>query len=132
MEEEDQPLYLDVDLILTVHAAVFALSVDDARKRVLKAHELASVVHRPRTHAEYAGADLAHQAAVLAHGIAEGQLFVDGNKRTALEAMRLFLRLNDVDLDATQYELAEWILDLSRGGSVEDLAARISSHLVDR
>lgn len=132
MDDEDQPVYLDVDGLLTVHAAVFGISVVEARSRVLKAHELASVVHRPRTYAEYAGADLALQAAVLAHGIAEGQLFIDGNKRTALEAMRLFLRVNDLDLTATQTELAHWILDLSAGGSAEGLAAKITQHLVKR
>jgi prophage maintenance system killer protein len=34
------------------------------------------------------------QAAVLAHGIAEGQPFIDANKGTALAALRTFLRLN--------------------------------------
>lgn len=34
------------------------------------------------------------QAAVLAHGIAEGQSFLDGNKRLALVAMLTFLEVN--------------------------------------
>ena len=65
---------------------------------------------------------------VLAHGIAEGQVFLDGNKRTALLAMLTFLRVNGVVVTATDDELADWILDLSRGDSVEMLAARIRSY----
>ena len=37
---------------------------------------------RPATYAHYEKADLALQAAVLAHGLAEGQLFIEGNKRS--------------------------------------------------
>jgi prophage maintenance system killer protein len=44
---------------------------------------LESALGRPRAHAHYDGVDLALQAAVLAHGLAEGQFFIDGNKRSA-------------------------------------------------
>jgi hypothetical protein len=52
-------------------------------------------------HAHYEAADLALQAAVLAHGIAEGQPLIDGNKRTALIAMLTFLEINGVRIEAT-------------------------------
>ncbi len=51
--------------------------------------------------AQYADADLALQAAVLVHAIAEGQAFVDGNKRTALIAMDAFLEANGYALDVS-------------------------------
>ena len=70
------------------------------------------------------------QAAVLAHGIAEGQYFIDGNKRVALEAMRLFLLFNGYDITASQSERAAWIIDLSEDGTAEELAARIRATLV--
>jgi death-on-curing protein len=54
---------------------------------------LAGAIARPGTYAHYENADLALQA-VLAHGIAEGQHFIDGNKRTALVAMLTFLEIN--------------------------------------
>ena len=53
---------------------------------------------RPASYAHYQQADSALQAAVLAHGIAETQPFVDGNKRTALVAMLTFLELNGYTL----------------------------------
>jgi hypothetical protein len=40
------------------------------------------------------------QAAVLAHGIAEGQSFLDGNKRVALIAMLTFLEVNGIGIDS--------------------------------
>jgi prophage maintenance system killer protein len=48
------------------------------------------------------------QAAVLAYGIAEGQQFIDGNKRTALVAMLTFLEINGMEVDASDPELADW------------------------
>jgi prophage maintenance system killer protein len=66
---------------------------------------------------------------VLAHGIAEGQIFVDRNKRTGLEAMRLFLDINGVVLRAPQAELAGWLLDLAAGTTPEELAERIRGRI---
>jgi death-on-curing protein len=44
---------------------------------------------------------------LLAHGIAEGQHFLDGNKRTALVAMLTFLEINGFRLKASDRELAD-------------------------
>lgn len=45
-------------------------------------------------------ADLYDMAAAYAFSISEGQPFVDGNKRTGLNAALLFLALNGADLPA--------------------------------
>jgi death on curing protein len=66
---------------------------------------------------------------VLAHGIAEGQFFVDGNKRLALVAMLTFLELNGYRVQAPDPELATWILDLAAGTTPEQLAGRIRATL---
>ena len=62
---------------------------------------------------------------MFAHGIADGQVFVDGNKRTALVAMLTILDINGWSVNADDFTLASWVLDLSRGLSPEDLAARL-------
>lgn len=67
---------------------------------------LEGALARPATHAHYQDADLALQAAVLAHGIAKTQPFIDGNKRAALVAMLTFLEINGARLQATDRELA--------------------------
>jgi death on curing protein len=64
------------------------------------------------------------QAAVLAHGIAEAQAFVDGNKRTALIAMLTFLEVNGWAVSAKDPELADWIIGFS-GGETPDAVASV-------
>lgn len=81
-------------------------------------------------YAHYQNADLPLQAAALAHGIAEGQHFIDANKRMALVAMRTFLVLNGYQITASPQERATWILQLSAGGTVEELATLIGTALV--
>jgi death-on-curing protein len=67
---------------------------------------------------------------VLAHGIAETQPFVDGNKRTALVSMLTFLEINGYRLNAIDRELADWILAFSRGASPHEVAEMVRSRLV--
>lgn len=64
---------------------------------------------------------------MLAHGIAEGQQFVDGNKRTALIAMLVFLEINGWRVAASDPELADWILSFSAGASPEEVAGLVRS-----
>jgi death-on-curing protein len=75
--------------------------------------------------------DLADLAASLAFGLARNHPFVDGNKRTAHVCYRVFLALNNVQLDAsdedkyvTMIALAEG--SLSEAGFAAWLRARIS------
>ncbi len=63
--------------------------------------------------------------AVLAHGIAETQPFVDGNKRSALIAMLTFLELNGYQLSATDPELATWMISFSSGSTPEEVAKQV-------
>jgi prophage maintenance system killer protein len=67
---------------------------------------LESAIGRPATHAHYEGADLATQAALLAHGIAENQSFLDGNKRLAIIPMPTFLDVNGYIVPVSDRELA--------------------------
>jgi death on curing protein len=84
---------------------------------------------RPQSYAHYEDADLALQATVLAHGIAETQPFLDGNKRTALIAMLTFLEINGLRLEASDREMAEWIIRFSRGVTPHDVATLIRDRL---
>jgi death on curing protein len=66
---------------------------------------------------------------VVAHGIAEGQFFADGNKRFALVAMLTFLELNGYRVQASDPELAAWILDLAADTTPQQFAERIRAAL---
>lgn len=121
----DDITYLEFADVIGLYADLFRCSDLEAQDQLRSPAGLASALIRPYNFALYEGADLALQAAVLAHGIAEGQHFIDGNKRIALKAMRTFLLVNGYQLRATQEERARWILDLSTGLSVEELGALI-------
>lgn len=94
---------------------------------------LESAVYRPQ--ATFGGnelyADLFSKVAALGHSLLQNHPFVDGNKRTAFEAMRLMLRLNGFDLTASmkskfafvikiatkklsEQEMADWLRQRSR------------------
>lgn len=87
---------------------------------------LESAVARARNLAAYGEPDLADLAAAYGFGIARNHPFVDGNKRTALVAIELFLLLNGAELQATDVECVLTILDLAAGKLDEaELAAWI-------
>lgn len=66
---------------------------------------------------------------MLAHGIAEGQPFLDGNQRLALIAGLTFLEINGYGIEATDPQLADWIIRLSLDLTSEQLAELIRSRI---
>jgi death-on-curing protein len=124
---EAEPVYLTLADVLELHALIMGATAAEASDQLRNHAGLESALARPETYAHYQGADLALQAAVLAHGIAEGQYFIDGNKRTALIAMLTFLEINDWRVKAPDPELAEWILSFSSGATPEQIAKPVSS-----
>ena len=130
MAEDDLELvYLTLDDALELYAAIAGATVDEAATLLRAESTLEGALARPATYAHYQHADLALQAAVLAHGIAEGQPFLDGNKRLALVAMLTFLEINGYRIDAADPELADWIIQLSRSTTEEQLAELIRPRL---
>jgi death-on-curing protein len=124
--------YLEEDDILEAYAAATGCPPDAARDQLRSCDLLASAVARSRSYAYYQDADIALQAAVLAHGIAEGQPFIDGNKRTAMVSMLGFLAINNYAVSATERELFAWLLGLSRSLTSDELADELRRRLVSR
>lgn len=114
--------YLELDDALELYAAIIGGASEQAEELLRNRSGLESALARPETYAHYEDADLPLQAAVLAHGIAESQCFIDGNKRLALVAMLTFLEVNGYTVEATDPELADWIISLSAGTTPEELA----------
>lgn len=123
-------LYLELDDVLGIYADIFGLTDQEARDRLRNEIGLSGALSRPQNYAHYQNADVATQAAVLAHGIAEGQHFLEGNKRTALVALRTFLSINGYDVNASQEDRARWIISLSEGMTVDQLAQRVRAALI--
>ncbi|MFI4977837.1 MAG: type II toxin-antitoxin system death-on-curing family toxin [Solirubrobacterales bacterium] len=124
-----EPAYLTFEDVLELYGLIVDAGADEAADQLRNRDGLKSTLARPATYVHYEDADLALQAAVLAHGIAEGQPFIDGNKRTALVAMLVFLEINGFRVEASDPDLADWILGLSAGTTPEDLAKLLHSAL---
>jgi death-on-curing protein len=122
-------VYLGVEDALEVYAALIGGSAQQAADHLRSRDALEGALGRPAMYAHYERADLALKAAVLAHGIAETQPFVDGNKRAALVAMLTFLEINGYRVEAPDRELADWIIGFSRGTTPEQTAGSIRPRL---
>ena len=127
--EENEPVYIELADALELYAAIIGGTTGQAADQLRDQAGLESALGRPRNYAHYQEADLALQAAALAHGIAESQAFIDGNKRLALVSMLTFLEVNGYEVNATDPELADWIIGLSAGTTPEELAGLIRSRL---
>ena len=55
------------------------------------------------------------KAAQLCYGIANNHPFTDGNKRTALHSMYVYLIINGFDIMATQQDVENMIIDIAAG-----------------
>ena len=118
--------YLTVEDLLTIAAGV----LDDVavRDRGL----LASAAGRPQTtvFGEDAYPTLAEKAAALMHSIARNHALVDGNKRLAWAATRVFCMLNGSDLVIDIDDAEALVLAVATGDlDVPEIAVTISSHL---
>jgi death-on-curing protein len=128
--ESDDLVYLTIEDALEIYAAIIDSTAAQAADHLRSRDALEGALGRPASYAHYELADVALQASVLAHGIAETQAFVDGNKRTALVAMLTFLEINGFRVRATDPELAEWIIGFSRGATPQEIAELIRPRLM--
>jgi death-on-curing protein len=98
---------------------------------VLDLHCLASAVERPR--AGFGDVELYPtlflKAAAVAHAIATGHPFLDGNKRTAILVAGATLRLNGYEPSSTTSEEVQTMLALATGDiGLEQFAAWLDEH----
>jgi death-on-curing protein len=124
----NEPDWLEIDLVLDFHAEQLALfgGPDGVRDRGL----LESALARPLNKFAYGERDVAVLAAAYGFGIARNHPFIDGNKRTALASIIVFLGLNKLDLDAPQPEATAIILAMAAGEITEEILARwIADHV---
>lgn len=93
---------------------------------------LASAAGRPQSTVlgDDAYPTFAHKAAALMHSLARNHALVDGNKRLAWAATRVFCLLNGRDLSFAVDEAEALVLAVARGElEVADIAASIEKHL---
>jgi death-on-curing protein len=115
--------YLYPKQILYLHQEIMERSEGSAGVR--DEGLLESAVYRPQ--ASFGGEDLYpdlfSKAAVLGHSIIKNHPFVDGNKRTGFEAMRLMLRLNGYDIQASLNSKFAFVMAIAEGKLKEQAIA---------
>jgi death-on-curing protein len=123
-------IWIDPRIIVAIHAE--QLAEHGGAPGVRDLGLLESALARPRQIASYRkSTDASALAAAYAFGIAKNHPFVDGNKRTAYVALRLFLILNGHDLDAPESERVMTLEALAGGQLTEKaLAQWVRRHLV--
>jgi death on curing protein len=117
-----EPRWLELNIVLDFHAEQLALfgGADGIRDLGL----LESALARPQNKYAYGETEIAVLAAAYGFGIARNHPFVDGNKRTALASMIVFLNLNELDLNAPQESATAIVLALAAGEIGEDVLVR--------
>jgi death-on-curing protein len=106
--------------------------VTDGQTLVRDLHLLNSTAARPAItlFGEEQFPTLVEKAAALLHALTYHHVFMDGNKRTGLRAVTLFLLVNGYELTwdpATQYD---FILEIAQGRhDVPEIAARLDTYL---
>ena len=72
------------------------------------------------------------KAAQLCYGIANNHPFTDGNKRTALHSMYVYLIINGSDITATQQDVENMIIDVAAGNMTNtELAQWLRENIVE-
>ena len=124
-----EPIWLRDDIVRAVNRRQIAEhgGIDGIRDE----GALLSALQKPRDLFAYRSPtpDLCDLAAAYGFGLARNHPFADGNKRTCLVAMRLFLKLNGIAFEASGARKYKMILQLAAGDiSQDELADWLRSH----
>ena len=118
-------MFLDVEDLLAIAKALGTLQVRDMGLLVVAAARPQASVF-----GEDAYPGIHEKAAALLHSLARNHALVDGNKRIAWVATRLFCRLNGCDLQMPENVAYELVLAVARGElEVAAIAATLEPHV---
>jgi death-on-curing protein len=117
-----EPAWLSAQGIIDMHAE--QLAVFGGSPGIRDVGLLESAVERPVWRWRNGDTDGAELAATYAFDLARGRVFRDGNRRIALEALMVFLRINDLRFAPKPAEATAIILALAAGEVAEKGLAR--------
>lgn len=117
-----EPIWLDVDEVIDMHAEQLALF--GGREGIRDQGLLESAVWRPVNQWSYGQTDMAALAAAYAFGLARNHAFVDGSERIAFHAMMVFLRGNGIRFRPDPAHATAIILALAAGEVSEESLTR--------
>ena len=121
-----EPLvWLDVETVVELHQEI--LEQFEGTPGLISRESLEGALARPRQYLAYRpDADIALLAASLCAGIIQDHAFLDGNKRTALDATFVWLASNGYQLNAPE-AVDDTIVAVAQGTiDIEQLASLLS------
>lgn len=121
--------WLTTQIVTAIHAELVA--EHGGPPGIRDAGLLKSALARPRHRVSYGTPAVFELCAAYGYGISKNHPFIDGNKRTALMACYVFLRLNGYGLTASEPAAARAFLDLAAGKLAEpELALWLKANTV--
>ena len=122
MSEAAEPLWITYEQAIAIHT--LQLRRFGGAPGLRDEGMLRSALERPVNKWTYEQAPLAELAAAYAFGLAKNHAFVDGNKRIAFLAMRIFLLKNGISFDPKPEHATAIILSLAAGEVSEESLTR--------
>jgi len=123
----EEPAWLEADDLLLFHAQL--VGTFGGLGGVRDEGVLQSAMVRPRQAHVYRPLTLPQLAGLYAEALVQSHPFVDGNRRIAFVAVRVFLGLNRVAFDPPEVEAVVLMEALAAGDlSAEELASWIAKH----
>lgn len=108
----DTVIYLTLEQVLIIHED--QIERYDGSSGIRDLSLLESAVYRPQT--TFAGKDLYathfEKAAVLMYSLIMNHAFIDGNKRTGVVSMLVYLQYNNIDIHISNIELVKTVLTI--------------------
>ncbi len=126
------PVFLDAGHVLAIHARMVADFGGEAGLRDRALLESAAAMPAARWSGRYLHPGYAAKAASYLFHLCRNHPFVDGNKRTAVVAAEMFLRLNGRRLDASDAELEGLTVGVAAGRVSKAEAVRFFRRAVTR
>jgi len=115
-------VWIEISVVIAAHDE--QLAEHGGAKGVRDQGLLESALARPKNLAAYGEPDVAALGAAYAFGIIKNHSFLDGNKRTALVSLELFLHENDCALMADDVQCVLVVLAVAEGKLSEQELAR--------
>jgi death-on-curing protein len=122
MSERNEPLWITYEQAIAIHSR--QLRRFGGAPGLRDEGMLRSGLERPINKWRYEQSDLAELAAAYAFGLAKNHAFIDGNKRIAFMAMRVFLLKNGVVFSPDPAHATAIVLSLAAGEVSEESLTR--------
>jgi death on curing protein len=106
-----EPAFLSDEQVLKIHER--SIQKHGGTLGIRDRGGLDAAINHPKNVFFYGRGDLFDMAAAYAFHIAEGQCFLDGNKRTAITSALTFLRMNGVSLLFAEERLYDFMMGIA-------------------